>query len=141
VVILYALRAMFAGKLAVFAGLLAVGLSACGSSSKPLAGSAAALAGTHLRGRIDDPRATHIQCLRAHGVTVNRVGQTGLRIGTAPGGPTVTFEPTAGAAQDAQIRNREQGAEVIGPALLYPDQASDAELSTIEQCLAQGVKG
>lgn len=139
--ILYALRAMFAGKLAVFAGLLAVGLSACGSSTKPPAGSAAALAGTHLHGRVDDPRATHITCLRAHGVPVVPVGQTGLQIGTGPGGPTVVFEPSEGAAQDDQIRNREQGAEVIGSALLYPNQGSDGELATIEQCIAEGVKG
>ena len=29
----------------------------------------------------------------------------------------------------------------IGAALLFPDQASDKELGTIENCLAQGVKG
>jgi hypothetical protein len=30
---------------------------------------------------------------------------------------------------------------VIGSALLYPNQASDAELNQIETCLAQGVSG
>ncbi len=132
---------MFTGKLVVFAGLLAVGLSACGSSAVPPAGSAAALAGTNLHGRIDDPRTSHIQCLRAHGLPVVRVGQSGLQIGAAPGGPTVTFTPTAGAAQADQIRNLVQGAEVIGAALLYPNQAPDSELNTVERCIAQGVKG
>ena len=30
---------------------------------------------------------------------------------------------------------------MIGSALLYPDQASDAELTEIEHCIAQGVSG
>ncbi len=81
-----------------------------------------------------------MKCLRQHHVPVIEVGGTGLQIGFA-GGPTVTFEPTPGAAQGDQIRNRAQGAEVIGSALLYPNQASDAELTTIEQCLAVGVSG
>jgi hypothetical protein len=133
---------MSPGKLAVTAGLLAIGLSACGSTAKPLAGSATNSTTTiHARGRIDDPRTTHIKCLRAHGVPVVRVGQTGLTAGAGTGTVTVTFEPTTGAAQAQQIRDAEQGAEVIGSALLYPDQASDSELKTIEACLAVGVSG
>ncbi len=34
-----------------------------------------------------------------------------------------------------------QGAEVIGSALLYPNAASDSELSKVEACIAQGVSG
>jgi hypothetical protein len=132
---------MFTGKLAVFAGLLAVGLSACGSSANAPAGSADAVAGTHMHGRVDDARTTHIKCLRAAGVPVVRVGQTGLKIGSGAGAVTATFEPTAGSAQDDQIRNREQAAEVIGAALVYPNQASDDELKTIEACMAKGVSG
>ena len=35
----------------------------------------------------------------------------------------------------------DQGAEVIGSALLYPGHTADAELTEIEHCIAQGVKG
>ncbi len=133
---------MSPGKLALAAGLLAIGLSACGSTNKPLAGSAINSTTTaHARGRVDDPRTTHVKCLRAAGVPVVPVGQTGLTIGTGTGTVTVTFEPTSGAAQAQQIRAVEQGAEVIGSALLYPNQASDSELKTIEACLAVGVSG
>ena len=53
----------------------------------------------------------------------------------------MNFAPTPGAAQDAQISGRVTGAEVIGSALLYPDQASDGLLQTVEDCLAAGVTG
>jgi hypothetical protein len=53
----------------------------------------------------------------------------------------VTFLATPGAAQYAQISGSAQGAEVIGAALLYPNQAPDSELSLIENCLSSGVQG
>ncbi len=53
---------------------------------------------------------------------------------------TVRFVPTPGAALAEQIEGRSQGAEVIGSALLYPGQASDSQLQTIEDCVGQGVK-
>ena len=65
----------------------------------------------------------------------------GMQIGTAPSGPTVAFEPTPGDAQGVQIHAQAQGAEVIGSALLYPNQASDALLQKVEDCVAQGVSG
>jgi hypothetical protein len=115
--------------------LSALALSACGTAVKPATGS---------RGRIDDPRTTknnHVRCLRDDHLPVQEVGQTGLQIGALPAGPTVVFAPTPGAAQAQQIQAQEQGAEVIGSALLYPNQASDSELQTIEDCLAKGVSG
>ena len=96
------------------------------------------------RGQVDDPRSNspnHVKCLQAHGLPVTRVGSTGLQIGTSPSGPTVQFTPSPGVAQGEQIQAKEQGAEVIGPALLYPNGASDEELKKIEDCLSQGVKG
>jgi hypothetical protein len=115
----------------------AIALSACGTSIHP-AGSAGG------RGRVDDPRIdapNRMQCLLQHHLPVTEVGTTGLQIGSAPSGPRVVFTPTAGAAQADQIRDREQGAEVIGSALLYPDEGSDQLLSVIEDCLSTGVKG
>ena len=51
------------------------------------------------------------------------------------------FTPTSGAAQAQQIDGNAQSAEAIGTALLYPNQGSDSELTSIEDCLAQGVQG
>ena len=117
--------------------LVAIGVSACGSAVKPATGS---------RGKIDDPRtakANRIQCLSQHHLPVQKVGLNELAIGAQPAGPRVFFAATAGAAQGDQIAGHrdEQGAEVIGGALLYPDQASDSELGTIETCLWHGVSG
>jgi hypothetical protein len=121
----------------VTACLAAVAVSACGSSIKPATGS---------RGRIDDPRtahANHVECISQHHFAVRKVGLNELLIGLAPAGPKVVFEATPGAAQGAQISGlrQQQGAEVIGSALLFPGQASDKEAAAIESCLTEGVTG
>jgi hypothetical protein len=109
-------------------------LGGCSSVVKPPQG----------HGVVDSPL-THnpdrVACLRAAHLPVQVVGPTALRIGAAPGGARVTFEPTAGAAQALQMEGTRsaQGAEVIGPALLYPGQAPDGQLTQIENCLDQGV--
>jgi predicted benzoate:H+ symporter BenE len=137
---------MSSAKLALAAGIAALVLSACGSTAKPVAGSTKAITTNH-KG-VDDPRKKHIVCLQQEHIPVRRLQSTlagqslpGVQIGTAPSGPTVTFEPTPGAAQYAQINGQVQGAEVIGSALLYPNQASDALLQKVEDCVAQGVSG
>jgi hypothetical protein len=117
--------------------LAALALSACGSSIKPQTGS---------RGRVDDPRtahADHAKCISQHHLAVHKLGLNELQIGAAPAGPKVVFEPTPGQAQGVQISGlrEQQGAEVIGSALLFPAQASDQELADIETCLATGVIG
>ena len=122
------LRTLLAGGLAV------VALSACGSAVKPPQG----------RGRVDNPRTSnpdYLQCLRGKGLSAAQVGATGIQVGQPPAGPTIRFLSTPGAATAAQIAGSAQGAEVIGAALLYPNQASDTELQAVERCLDQGVKG
>lgn len=127
-------------KLAILGVLAALGVAGCGTIAvKPSADRSSGA--PRSRGQVDDPRATkpdHVACLRANGLAVREVGTTDLVIAD---GVRVHFEPTPGSAQDDQIRNREQSAEVIGSALLVPGTASDAELSTIEHCIAAGVKG
>jgi hypothetical protein len=115
----------------IAAALSALALSACSVTANTSAG----------RGRVDNPRtqAGRLQCLRAHHLPVTEVGTTGLQIGQLPGGPTISFTPTPGSAQAAQLNGQAQGAEVIGSALVYPNQASDSELGVIENCVAQGV--
>jgi hypothetical protein len=117
----------------LLAGVAAAG---CASTAKPPQG----------RGQIDSPittKSNHLKCLQEAHLPVQQVGATGLQIGALPGGPTVAFTPTPGAAQAQQIEGVRsgQGAEVIGQALLYPHQASDDELKQIETCLAKGVSG
>lgn len=138
---------MRSAKLAAVCALTALALTACGSTTKPEAGQVRVTAGEHAgRGIVDDPRAKHMNCLQQHHVpvvgTVMGAGRLpGMQIGTPPAGPSVTFEPTPGAAQQAQINGSAQGAEVIGSALLFPNQAPDSELKVIEDCLALGVHG
>jgi hypothetical protein len=117
--------------------LTALAASACGSAVKPATGS---------RGQIDYPataKSNRIECLTDKHLPVQKVGLNELLIGPQPAGPRVVFAPTEGAAQGDQISGQpqEQGAEVIGGALLYPNQAPDKELGAIENCLSKGVKG
>ena len=117
--------------------LTALAVSACGSTVKPATGS---------RGKVDDPRtakANRVECIADKHIPVQKVGLNELLLGAPPASPRVVFAPTEGAAQGDQISGQaqDQGAEVIGGALLYPDQASDKELGAIESCLSQGVKG
>jgi len=96
------------------------------------------------RGQVDSPLTkihNHLACMRDAHLDVHVVSPIKLQVDSAPSGPTVMFTPTAGAAQAAQIDGNSQGAEAIGPALLYPNQGSPGELDSIEDCLDQGVQG
>ncbi len=137
---------MPSAKLAAALVLSALSLSACGISSKPEAGTPKAIATGH-KG-LDDARTKHTACLEQahipfHNEQLTVAGKVlpSFQVGTAPAGPTVSFEPTPGDAQGVQIQGEAQGAEVIGSALLYPNQAPDSLLSVVENCVGQGVKG
>ncbi len=130
---------MRSAKFALTAVLAAASLSACGTAAKPEAGTLKASTTSH-KG-IDDPRQKHIVCLRQDHLTVVKVGATAMQIGAKPYGPTVYFEPTPGIAQGKQIDGRAQGAEIIGSALLYPNQATDQLLARVETCIKLGVTG
>jgi hypothetical protein len=96
------------------------------------------------RGKVDSQLTdvhNHLACLQADHLSVQVLSPTKLQVGAAPAGATIVFTPTAGAAQAQQIDGNAQGAEVIGPALLYPNQASGSQLTGIEDCLDQGVQG
>jgi hypothetical protein len=115
-------------------GAAAMLLCGCGAVVKPPQG----------RGQAQDPRTSgpdRFACLLAHHLPARKTGQAGIQIGALPGGPTVQFTATPGGALERQVDGRAQGAELIGSALLYPHQASDAELTKIENCLDLGVSG
>lgn len=124
--------------------LAAVAVAGCGGAVRVQPTTPAGSTQLASRGKIDSPLTdihNHLGCLQADHLAVQTVGPTKLQIGAAPSGPTVVFTPTAGAAQAQQIDGNAQGAEAIGPALLYPNQGSPGELTQIEDCLAQGVSG
>lgn len=133
---------MSSAKVAAACALAAMSLAACGSSAKPVAGTPQAT--TKSKHHVYNPRRVHIECLRHKHIPVHSETLGGLpsfQVGTRPSGPTVEFMATPGAAQNQQIQGHAQGAEVIGAALVYPNQASDELLSKVETCIAKGVSG
>ncbi len=137
---------MPSAKLAAAIVLAALSLSACGISSKPEAGTAKAIANGH-KG-LDDPRSKHTACLEQahvafHNEQLTIAGKVlpSFQVDSAPAGPTVSFEPTPGDAQGVQIQGEAQGAEIIGSAVVFPNQASDSLMTVVERCVAKGVSG
>ena len=133
-------------KVAVACGLMALVISACGIPPKPDAGTANLRKKAGYFGLRDDPRVTHARCLRTDKIGFHEYYSPNghlptIQVGSLPSGPTIVFYPTPGIAQGLQIMGQEQGAEVIGSALLYPNGASAKELSTVEGCIGAGVKG
>lgn len=121
----------------------AVALAGCGAVRvQPTTPSGSATLAS--RGQVDSPLTdvdNHVACIRAAHLPVQVVNPIKLQIGAAPAGPTIVFTATPGAAQDYQIEGKSQAAEVIGSALLYPNQGTDGELASIAACLSQGVQG
>jgi hypothetical protein len=133
---------MSSAKIAAVCGLIAMSLSGCGVASKPEAGSAQAATVAHHE--LADPRTKHVKCLKADHIpytekTVN--GYPSIQIGRPPSGPLAEFTATPGAAQNVQIEGRAQGAMVIGSALVFPNQASDALMQKVDKCMTEGVSG
>jgi hypothetical protein len=130
-------------KVVVVCGLMAVLLSACGIQKKPLAGTPHLRKYANYHAIVDDPRKDHFPCLRklAHKdhIKIRRYYTAkqklpAVQMGTLPSGPTIVWYPTAGIAQGLQIMGQEQGAEVIGAALLYPHGTRGKLLVKVEQC-------
>jgi hypothetical protein len=130
-------------RFAAAAVVVALALSACGSSTKPVAGTPQAAA--QAKKGLNDPRPTHIKCLRADHVTdiheYYSAGRPAFQVGTRPSGPTVVFEATPGMGQGVQISGSDQGAEIIGSALVFPNDASAKLAHKFETCVALGVSG
>ena len=86
------------------------------------------------RGQVDSPltdMGNHLACLREAHLPVHVVSPTRLQVGPRAGGPDDRVRATPGGGAGRQIDGRAQGAEVIGTALVYPNQGSDAELPAI----------
>lgn len=131
------------GRLLTLAGLAAVALAGCGSSFKTVAGSnvPAPTANPLGYGVVDNAPRPHAQCIRQAGLPATRIGLTTIQVGPLPAGPTIVFAADPNAAENEQITDQAQGAEVIGAALLYVHGAPTPELAKIEACLDHGVAG
>jgi hypothetical protein len=123
--------------------LTAISLAGCGSSVQVQPAASPTSSELASRGRVDSPATNmhnYLGCMRAGHLPVQSVSPTRLQLGPLPAGATIMFAPTPGASEADQIRGSAQGAEVIGSALLYPNQAPETALSVIEACLAVGVQ-
>lgn len=137
---------MSAVKVAVACGLVALLVSACGIPPKPEAGTANLSKQRGFYGHTDDPRIKHVKCLRADKLRFREYYTAkghlpAIQVGSLPNGPTVVFYSTAGIAQGLQIQGKDEGAEAIGSALLFPNNAPGAELTKVEACTSVGVSG
>jgi hypothetical protein len=124
--------------------LVAVVVAGCGGAVRVQPTTPAGSSNLASRGQVDSPVTdirNHLGCLRDAHLPVQVVSPTRLQVGAAPAGATIVFTATPGGAQEEQIQGLTQGAEVIGTALVSPNQAPDSVLSAIEACLAQGVQG
>ena len=130
-------------RFAAAAIVVALALSACGSTTKPVAGTPQAAA--QAKKGLNDPRPKHIACLRSDHVTdiheYTTDGRPAFQVGTKPSGPTVVFEATPGMGQGVQISGSDQGAEIIGSALVFPNDAPAKLDHEVETCVALGVSG
>ena len=133
-------------RIATFAAAalaVVLALSACGSTTKYVAGTPQATA--QAKKGLNDPRTKHIKCLRAEHVTdIHQYisdGRPAFQVGTKPSGPTVVFYATPGIAQGNQIQGQNQGAEAIGAADVYPNLAPAKLAHKVESCVALGVSG
>jgi hypothetical protein len=138
---------MSLAKLVLACGLIAVALivSACGIQAKPVAGTKDLYASAGNHAVDNDPRTPYLGCLRDAGFKVTEFldgpGKLrSLQVNSKPDGPTVVFEPTPGIAEGEQMEGN-QGFEVIGSAMIYPNRTSDSQMQTVESCLAIHVKG
>ena len=83
----------------------------------------------------DDDPAAIVDCLEEEGLAARRVAGDEIRVGRFPGAPRVLVLPNTGAAEARALAGRAEGAEQIGPALLYVGRGTEAQLARIERCL------
>lgn len=83
----------------------------------------------------NDKQAVALNCIKGKGVPVTARGAKGLQVGSPATGPRIEFFLTNGQAEGKQFLGGAQGAEQIGPSLLYVRGASDKLLEKIEDCL------
>jgi hypothetical protein len=133
-------------KLVTACGLSAFLVAACGIKQKPLAGTAQLESARGNHAAVDDPRLRHAKCLRHDHYRIYEYRTAAdhlpvIQMGKPAVGPLIVFEPTPGIAQGLQIQGQDEAAEIIGTALVFPNLASDREMTKVETCVSLGVVG
>jgi hypothetical protein len=83
-----------------------------------------------------DKRAVAMTCFQEEGLDARLEGDNAIVIGDGEGAPRIKFFLTSGLSEGRQFQGRAEGAEQIGPALLYVNEGEDDVLETVENCLA-----
>jgi hypothetical protein len=113
----------------ILLSLLALALPGCGLGSDDAGG-----------GEDDsDKRAVAMECLSGEGIDARLEGEEGdeeIVVGEGAGAPRIRFFLTSGESEAAQFEGDGEGAEQIGPALLYVNDGEDDLLEQVELCLA-----
>jgi hypothetical protein len=113
-------------RLALLAAACAVLATGCGTSAKTSGNGPAA----------NDKRAAALDCVKnQQKLPVRPIGTDSLQVGDPATGPRIKFFLTNGEAEAAQFEGRGEGAEQIGPALLFVRKWADDQLAKIEKCL------
>jgi hypothetical protein len=85
-----------------------------------------------------DKRAVALECFEEEDVDARLEGDPGdqeIVIGDGPDAPRIQFFLTPGESEAAQFAGRGEGAEQIGPTLLFVNGGSEELLETVEGCL------
>ena len=112
--------------------VVALALGACGSVSKDSNPAKPAASGAP-----PDPnnkRGVAMGCITGKGLQARLVGEQSIQVGP-PGGARVEFFVSGGEAEGQQFQGLAQGAEQIGQALLFLNNASSDDLGKVEACL------
>ena len=83
----------------------------------------------------NDKRAVALNCItNREGLDARLAGEKSIQV-DGPSGPRVEFFVSSGEAEALQFQGEAQGAQQVGAALLFVNQASDAVLEKVEACL------
>ncbi len=84
----------------------------------------------------NDKRAVALGCITNRaGLDARLTGEKSIQV-DGPKGPRVEFFVSSGEAEALQFQGEAQGAQQVGAALLFVNQADDETLEKIEECLA-----
>ena len=85
----------------------------------------------------NDKRAVALACIRdQEGLEARLSGEKSIQV-DGVGGPRIEFLLSSGEAEGRQFLGGAQGAEQIGSALLFVNDADEEQLEKIEACLAE----
>ena len=111
-------------------------LAGCGSERQPSqsGGQSASLGGAYTYEPYQ-PRDKMLKCLRGKGVKAVAVGQDAIQFLPLPASPRIVVAATPDAATALQVRGRAEGAQLMGSALVYANQASNRQIKRIQDCV------